>query len=186
MAYGRLLASQARGAFRDDHLRAEFLGLAECARRELLSRDPGGKAEVVFDAHAGAGLTAGRVRFDHQHVETFRRGIHRGAETGRTRADDHDVADVTLVDVDGLVEADAVGDLRVGRIPEDRFAAADHDRDVVRGDLPAIEDSCETSSRIEVEIGSRDARCATETPGPPAFAASTASPARRRLRSRDR
>jgi len=37
---------QPRGRFRDDQLRAEFLGLRERSRRELLSRDAGGKAVV--------------------------------------------------------------------------------------------------------------------------------------------
>src|SRR5437588_12763345 len=65
------VAAQMRGAFGDDHLYAEFLSLSERTRRELLTGDAGRKAEIVLDAHAGAGLSARRVCFDHQHIETF-------------------------------------------------------------------------------------------------------------------
>src|SRR5207244_10228493 len=106
------------------------LGLTERARRELLSSDAGREAEIVFDAHAGAGLAARRIRFDHQHVEALRCGIHRRAEARRASADDHHVADVTLINVDRLVEAEAIGDLRVGGVSKYRLTTTDHDRNV--------------------------------------------------------
>src|SRR5439155_12265840 len=107
------IAAQMRRALRDYHLRAEFLGLTERARRKLLSRDAGREAEVIFDPHAGAGLPARRIRFDHQHVETFRCRVNGSAETCGTSADDHHIANVALVDVNRLIEADAIRDLRI-------------------------------------------------------------------------
>src|SRR5258708_5849120 len=111
-----LVATKTHCGFGDQQLRTKFLRLRERARGELLTGDPGRKSEVVFDAHAGPGLTARRVRFDHQHVETFRRRVPRGAKSGWSRTDDHDVTYVALIDIDGVIEAETVGDFGVRRI----------------------------------------------------------------------
>ena len=47
--------------------------------------------------------------------EPFRRAIHRRGESCRPRSDDDEIVDARLVD--GLIEAEAVRDLRVRRIP---------------------------------------------------------------------
>src|SRR5216684_1637630 len=110
-----LVATNAHCGFGDQQLRAEFLRLRERTCGELLTGDAGRKSEVVFDAHAGAGLTARLVRFDHQHVETFRRRVHRGAKSGWSRTDDHNITYVALIDIDRVIEAETVGDFGVRR-----------------------------------------------------------------------
>ena len=55
---------------------------------------PVGKPEEVLDLRARAGLAAGHVGFDHEHVEALRGAKHGGREPGGAGADDQDVADV--------------------------------------------------------------------------------------------
>ena len=76
-------------------------------------------------------MPARSVRFEHEHVEPFRCAVHGGCETGRARADDHQVAHVGLLD--GVVETEALGDPLVARVLQHRIAAADQYRDLVRG-----------------------------------------------------
>ena len=53
--------------------------------------------------------------------------------------------------VDWLVEAETVSDLTIGRIAQDHFSAADHDRDISDGDLKSIQHLLNTDITIEID-----------------------------------
>ena len=74
---------------------------------------------------------------DDEHIESFGSGIYGNRQSGRTRPDDDDVAQ--LRPVYGVVEAEAVGDLTVTRIAEHDLASADQYRDVRDRHLESIE-----------------------------------------------
>ena len=71
-----------------DKLGAEARGLGVGAAAEVGAGDAGGKAEVVFDAGAGAGLSAWGFRLDDQRSKAFAGAINRGGQAGGTGADD--------------------------------------------------------------------------------------------------
>src|SRR5204862_280257 len=52
-------------------LHPELLRLGESARHQRLPRDTGGKAQIILDARAGAGLSAKGVRFQDQDREAL-------------------------------------------------------------------------------------------------------------------
>src|SRR6266478_3152634 len=62
---------------------SELLGLGETAPGELLAGDPGGKAEVVLDARAGARLTPEAPTVDDENRQALRRRIDRGGKPSR-------------------------------------------------------------------------------------------------------
>ena len=133
-----------------EHLRAELLRLRVRARRQVLPGDAGRKAEVVLDLRARAGLSPRRVRLQHQHVEAFRRAVHGRRETRGSGADDDHVAD--LCRVDRLVEAEAVGDLLIGRVPEHHLAATDQHGHVRDGDVEPIQQLLDAGIAVEVDV----------------------------------
>ena len=148
---GRSLAGEFGGASGDQDLRAEFLRLRVGAAGQLLTRNPRGEAEIVFDPRAGAGLAARRVRLEHENVEPFGRAVDRGREPGRAGADDHQVAHVRLID--RVVEAEALGNLGVGRVPEHDLAAAHQHRHVRDGDPEVIEQRLNVGLAVEIDVG---------------------------------
>ena len=58
---------------------------------------PVGKAEIVLDPRAGAGLPAGGHGIGREHVEPFGGRVHRGGESGRAGADHDEVVDVVVL-----------------------------------------------------------------------------------------
>ena len=114
---------------------------------------PVGKPEVVLDPRARSRLTAGGVRLDHEHVEPLRRPVDCRRQAGRAGADDHHVAHVRLID--GVVEAEALGDPAVARVAQHGIAAADEDRDVGLGHVEAIEHLLGVGVAIEIDVGER-------------------------------
>ncbi len=76
---------------RNHHLGAELSCLGVSAAHESRPRDPRRKAEVILDARALAGLPADPRRVQEDHGEPLRRGVDRGRQPGRARADDRDV-----------------------------------------------------------------------------------------------
>ena len=106
------VARQLGRALRDHDLRAELLRLRVRACGELQSRDAGRESRGSSRCcELDPAWPPGAFDFDHQHVESFGRAVDRGREPGRTRADDDHVAHVRPID--RLIEAEAVGDLRV-------------------------------------------------------------------------
>ena len=106
---GLAVAGEPFRAFRDHDLGAEFLRLCVGAPRELLTGNAGRKAQIVLDFRARSGLSARRIRLQHEDIQSLRRTVHRSCEARRSGADDDDVAHMRLVDC--VVEAEAVGDL---------------------------------------------------------------------------
>ena len=62
----------------------------------------------------------------------------------------HHVADLRLIE--GLVEAEARGDLGIRRVPHDVLAVADHDGHVRRGHAEAVEQALDVGVRVEVQV----------------------------------
>ena len=146
-----LLAMKLGGALGDDHMRAELLRLGVGPAGQLLARDAGREAEVVFDLRARAGLPAGRVRLEHEDIEPFGCGVDGRRQAGRPRADDDDVAQLLLVD--GLVEAEAACQLTIRGVLVDRTAVADRHGHLVRLNAEAIEQGFRVRIALEIEIG---------------------------------
>ena len=145
------VTSQVLGVVPDHHLGSELFRLRECAGRQLLAGDPGGEAEVVLDAGARARLTPGGGGLEHENVESLRRAVHRGRESGRSRADDHQVAQLGAID--RIVEAQAGGELLIGRIPQHIGATTDGHGDVGHADREAIEQVLDARVAVQVEVG---------------------------------
>ena len=102
---------------RHEKLGTEPLRLRQGAACQFAAADAGRKPEVVLDARARAGLSAGRVPVEQQGPQPFRCAVHRRREAGRTRADDHEV-----VQLEGGRErsAEALGHLAGLRIAQHR------------------------------------------------------------------
>ena len=141
------LAGELRRGLGDHHLSTELLRLRERPVRQLLAGDPHREAEVVLDSGARAGLATGRGRLHDQDVQSLRRPVHRRREPGRSRAHDHEVPDVGLID--RVVEAQRVGDLLSARASE-HDVATDNDGHVVGTDVETIEHGFDVGLAIEV------------------------------------
>ena len=57
--------------------------------------------------------------------------------------------------IDGVVEAEAVGNLLIGRIPKHGLAAADQHGHVLDGDVKAIQQSLDVAVAFKVDVGVR-------------------------------
>ena len=111
-----------------DHLGAELHRLPAGALRELGPGDAVGEAQVVLDAGALTGLPAGGGALDQHGAQPLGRGVHGGAEAGRTAADhDHVVELLGRVDA----EPDAGRELGVAGGAQHLALRGDHDRDAV-------------------------------------------------------
>ena len=120
--------------------RAELLRLDESPRGQRLTGNSGRKAEVIFDARAGARLAAEGAGVEHHDRQAFGRRIDGRRQPGRTGADDRDVVNKILTRAADhaqlprerrfrrIVQHSAVGadDQRqaagLGRIARDQFA----------------------------------------------------------------
>src|SRR3989449_7515342 len=102
---------------------SELLGLGETAPREFLAGDPGGKAEVVLDACAGARLTPEASSVDDENRQALRRRIDRGGKPSRAGAHHGDVIATFPDRVRQDVQVPRQGD--VPRVLENRSAGAD-------------------------------------------------------------
>ena len=79
---------------RHEHLGAEPLRLHHRAPRQFTTAHACGKAKVIFDSGAGAGLPAGRVSIQQQCSQTLRRAVDGRGKPGRSGADDDEVVEV--------------------------------------------------------------------------------------------
>ena len=120
-----------------DHVRAELLRLRIRARGELLSGDPGRKAQIVFDLRARTGLSTRRVRLQDQHVEPFRCPVDGRRKARRSGADDDQISNVC--GVDRFVEAKAPRNLLIAGVPQCGGATADQDGHVFDADVETIQ-----------------------------------------------
>ena len=102
---------------RSDNLHAEALRLHHRAARQVAAAQTGRKAEIVFDARAQAGLSAGSFAIDHHRLQPFGRAIHRSRQTARAAADDGEVVELG---VGARLQADLLGQLRRARLKHAR------------------------------------------------------------------
>src|SRR5437764_1401067 len=144
------IAGQALGVAPDHQLGPELLRLVVGTVRQVLAGDPGGEAEVVLDTGARARLATGGGGLEHEDVESLRRAVHRRREPGGSRADDHQVAQLGAID--RFVEAQAGGELAIGRITQHDRTATDGHGDVGDADLEAIEQVLDTVVAVQVEV----------------------------------
>src|SRR5437016_5022710 len=108
---------------------AEANRLHRGARYELITGDALRKAHVVLDERAGTRLAPRGNRVEGDGIESLRRAVHRGRETGRTGTDDDEIAYVAR---DGPVgETEVLGKFAWCRVPK-RRVRSQHDRHVAR------------------------------------------------------
>ena len=84
---------------RNRDVRAEFLRLHEGASSQCLPRNTGGKAQIILNAGAGAGLTAGRASIENRDRQTFGRRVHGRGQTRRAGAHDRHVVHVIGIEL---------------------------------------------------------------------------------------
>ena len=110
------------------HLRAELLRLRVARAR----RAPGPRCRSESRGSSRSSSSSRPVRPARSSRAPGRPAlptrVHGRREPRGSGADDDHVAQLRLVD--GVVEAEAVGDLLIGRIPQHRLAAADQDRHI--------------------------------------------------------
>src|SRR5439155_12990248 len=81
---------------RSENFHSKSPGLGHGAAGEIGAAEPGRKTEVVLDARAEPGLTAGRFAFDHHRVQAFAGAIDGGSETGGAASDNGEVVEAGL------------------------------------------------------------------------------------------
>src|SRR5207253_11403917 len=84
------------GFLRSENFHSKSPGLGHGAAGEIVAAEPGRKTEVVLDARAEPGLTAGRFAFDHHRVQAFAGAIDGGSETGGAASDNGEVVEAGL------------------------------------------------------------------------------------------
>ena len=117
---------------------------------EFGAGDSGGEAEIVFDLGARSGLSARRLRFDHQRLEPFGRRIDGGCEPGGAGADDEDIAHLGFIDA--FVEAEALGDLAVRRVAKHGSPAANQHRQFGGRNVEAVEQMLGARIALDVDV----------------------------------
>src|SRR5262252_205262 len=125
-AIGASFAREIDGTFGNRHLGTKLLRLGIGAFGQLLTRNARGKSEVILDSRARSRLSARRIGFEYQRIESLGGRVDGSRKASRSGADDDDIAAVGVVDP--AVEPETVGDLLVGRVLQDLLAAADQNR----------------------------------------------------------
>ena len=117
-------------------LGAERPGLVEGAVAQLGTTDAEGKAEVVADQRAGAGLPTDGFAVDHDGAQSLRSGVDGGGQSGRSGTDHDDVEDPL-----GRAVPDTERERRllVGGIGQHLPVEADEDRERAGGALDLVQ-----------------------------------------------
>jgi hypothetical protein len=100
----------------DGHFDAEFLRLIEGAPHQGNAGNSSRKAQIIFNACGGAGLSTECAAVESQHGDSFRSRVDAAASPGRTSADDHDIKDT--VRVYGPNKSDAASQLSFGWVAQ--------------------------------------------------------------------
>ena len=111
-------------------LHPELLRLGESARHQRLPRDTGGKAQIILNARAGAGLSSKGVRFQDQDREALRCSVDGGSHASGTGADDGHV--VRLAAEGRCHQPEGPRQVLLRRVLEHRAVRDDHDRKLAR------------------------------------------------------
>src|SRR5258707_61267 len=122
----------------DRHLYPKFLCLVVRAGHQSHAGDAGRKSQIVLDPCRGTSLTAERAAVEHQRAEPFRSRIDCGREACRTSTNDHRVVDT--VGIDRPNQPDATGEFSLARIAQQLSARAQHDRQLTRIDVKALDE----------------------------------------------
>ena len=148
-----VLHAHAGDGLRPEQLGAEALGLGQGAAGELRAAEAVGKAQVVFDGRALAGLAAGRAALDHQRAQPFGRAINGRAQAGGAGAHDDEI-------VEGRAGAGAQPDFfgQLGGGGLEQVAAVGHQDDGQVGDgaLKLFEQHAGLIAGLDVEPVIRD------------------------------
>ncbi len=116
------------GRDRNQNFRAEFLRLGKGAPRQCLTGNAGGKSQIVFDAHAGAGLPAIGARVEHRDRQSLGRRIHGRRKSSGPAADHGDVIELVMgVAADHAERKRKPG---LGRVLQHGAIGTDHQRHV--------------------------------------------------------
>ena len=150
-AFSKREADDRRG---DGQTRAELVGLQDRALGQLAAGDAGGKAEVVLDAHAAAGLAARRRALEHHRAQPFRGAVDGRGQPGRSGADDDQVVDRLL---ERPADAERLGQLAVRGIAQEQLAAPGDDRRVRLGDAELLEQLVHLRIGLQIEPGEQHA-----------------------------
>ena len=161
------VAGEAFRALGDHDFGAEFLCLGVSTPGQFLSRNSGRKTEIIFNFRTGAGLSAWCLGFNYKHVQAFRCAVNRSGKSCGAGADYNQITQMSSID--RFVESETVGDLPISRITKNRLSAADHDRDVLHGNIKTIEQFLRVRILIEVDIGIRITIARQEFPDPQRF-----------------
>src|SRR5258708_4057978 len=122
----------------DRHLYPKFLCLVVRAGHQSHAGDAARKSQIVLDPCRGTSLTAERAAVEHQRAEPFRSRIDCGPEACRTSTHDHRVVDTAGIDRPD--QPDATGEFSLARIAQQLSARAQHDRQLTRIDVKALDE----------------------------------------------
>ena len=106
------------GLGRYEDLRPELLRLHEGAAGEGATRDSSGKAQVVLDPRAGAGLPTIGAAVEHDDVQAFRGRIDGGCQARRPGPDHCDIEQLLVLS--GIQDSKAARQRGLGRIEHHR------------------------------------------------------------------
>src|SRR6266566_792468 len=126
------------------------MDLGVCSLSQILTRDARGKSEIIFDFRTCAGLSSGRVRLQHQDIQSFRCSVHGCRKSCGTCSNDDNVAQLGLID--RIIEAEAFSELFIGRIPKDQLASTDDHRHVVYGNVKTIQQRLDAGVSVEINV----------------------------------
>ncbi len=120
---------------RGKELGTKPLRLSNSAARKLAAANAGWKSQIVFNAGARSGLSAGSVSVEQERAQTFRRAIDSSGKSGGTGADDREI-----VDVEGRDKrlAETLGNIARGGIAQDGRAIIKEQR----GKLVVADSGC--------------------------------------------
>ena len=151
--YGCRVAVEGDDGARDREPGAELLRLHLRPAGERLAADAGGKAEVVLDLRARAGLAAGGDAFEDDRLQSLRGAVDRGGEPGRAGADDGEVEHRVVVEV--LGDAERVGELGERRVAQRPMPRQHDHRQLGRGQREALEEAAGIGVLLGVEQAQR-------------------------------
>ena len=157
------LLPQRGGCARGGEVRAELLRLHQGPLGQVAAGDAGREPEVVLDARAGAGLSAGRDHVDAQGSQPLGRAVDRGGQPGRAAADDDEVEAAVGQVADG--QAEVLGQ-RTRRRPAQHRSRHDHDGKLGRGDAELAQQTFDGVVVVGVQPLVRDPAAGQELPHP--------------------
>ena len=126
------------------------MDLGVCAPSEILTRYARRKSEIIFNFRTCAGLSSGRVRFQHQDIQSFRCSVHGRRKSCGTCSNDDNVAQLGLIY--RIIEAQAFSELFIGRIPKHQLASTDDHRHVVYGNVKTIQQRLDAGIPVEINV----------------------------------